>query len=299
MTLATRSSVGQEANTVETVLVIDAHQHVGFVPGVHDELRDIRHRGGIIDEPESIELDIARRADAMRSSGVSQAIVIPGHAYLRPDGIKDTRAANDGIAAYRDARPDLFPAAIGVAEPLYGDVGLKELDRMCELGLRGVSFHARYQAVNYGSPWLYRYVEKVATLGLVPYLHVVAEVVDSALWRLTRLALDFPDLEIVAVDAFSSFERGYECMHVAALAPNIVFDTSLSRSFTQAEALIKEFGVNRVLFGTDQYSVPRREHSDGSRVRQILDSGLSESDKAAVLGGNIQRILGLDAASRP
>lgn len=65
----------------------------------------------------------------MDGAGVDQAIVIPGHGYLRPRGIPDTEMAeNDLIARYRDRLPSRF-AAVGIVEPAYGDASLAELDR--------------------------------------------------------------------------------------------------------------------------------------------------------------------------
>ena len=49
--------------------------------------------------------------------GVEQAIVIPGHGYERANGIADTRAENDAIAACRDRMPERFPGAVGIVEP--------------------------------------------------------------------------------------------------------------------------------------------------------------------------------------
>ena len=70
----------------------------------------------------------------MADNDVDQAIVIPSHAYLRPDGIADTRRVNDHIAAYREHDPKRFPAALGIVEPLYGARGLEEIDRLADEG---------------------------------------------------------------------------------------------------------------------------------------------------------------------
>ena len=74
------------------------------------------------------------------------------------------------------------------------------------------------------------------------------------------------------------------------IAPNVVFDTSLSYNFDYIEDFANQFGAERVVFGTDLYS-----HPVGRRIShllpQIVDSALSDSDKVAVLGGNARRFL--------
>src|SRR5687767_3033365 len=97
--------------------IIDIHNHIGASSS--------SSRG----ESEDIAVDLESRAATLTARNVAQAVIIASHDYLRPDGIADNRAVNDGIALCRDRRPDLFPAAIGIVEPLNGARGLEELDR--------------------------------------------------------------------------------------------------------------------------------------------------------------------------
>jgi predicted TIM-barrel fold metal-dependent hydrolase len=226
----------------------------------------------------------------MDAGGIRQAAVIPGHAYSRANGIADTRAVNDRIAAYRDARPDRFPVAIGLVEPIFEDACLPELDRCArELGLVGISFHARFQGVSMDSPWVARYVERIGELGMVPVLHAMTESADEALWKTAELARAFPDLTMLVLDAFSSFEGTREAFTIAERCPNLLWDTSLAYNFDFLEAFATTFGAHRVVFGTDLYSPPlgrRISHL----VAQILESSLTDEDKALVLGNNARRL---------
>jgi predicted TIM-barrel fold metal-dependent hydrolase len=135
-------------------------------------------------EGAALEQERAARLQIMDAGGIRKAAVIPGHAYSRANGIADTRAVNDRIAAYRDARPDRFPVAIGLVEPIFEDACLPELDRRArELVLVGISFHARFQGVSMESPWVARYIERIGELGMVPVLHAMTESADEALWK--------------------------------------------------------------------------------------------------------------------
>jgi predicted TIM-barrel fold metal-dependent hydrolase len=81
---------------------------------------------------------------------------------------------------------------------------------------------------------------------------------------------------------------------VAEIAPNIVWDTSLSYNFDFIEDFARRFGADRVVFGTDLYS-----HPVGQRIShllpQIVASALCDDDKAAILGGNARRLLKVPA----
>src|SRR5438105_8479318 len=68
--------------------VLDVHHHVG------DAFTAL---GGDLDPAAGMSADEYDRAELesrlsiMDADGVRQAVVIPGHGYLRPDGVADTR----------------------------------------------------------------------------------------------------------------------------------------------------------------------------------------------------------------
>jgi predicted TIM-barrel fold metal-dependent hydrolase len=269
--------------------IFDCHHHVGDVKGFLGEY--------LGDDPSTdadpAALEVERRLRIMDAAAVRQAAVIPGHGYERPNGIADTRRINDDIAAYRDRKPDRFPIAIGVVEPLHGAASLAELERVKrELNLGGISFHARFQGVSMDSPWVLKYVEKMGELGLVPVLHAMTESPDEAIWKAVGIARAFPDVSMLVLDAFSTFEGTKECGEAAEAAPNLLFDTSLSYMFDFIEVFAQRFGAERVVFGTDLYSPPL-----GRRIShllpQILESSLTDADKAAILGGNARKLFGV------
>ncbi|MEM7410463.1 MAG: amidohydrolase family protein [Myxococcota bacterium] len=274
----------------ETLPVLDVHHHVGNA---------FRALGGALENAEGLtagqyaERELTSRLEIMDSGGVAQALVIPGHGYERSRGIVDTRAENDAIAAYRDARPDRFPAAVGVVEPRDGAASFEEIDRIASLGLVGISFHTRFQGVSLDSRWILQYCERMASHGLVPVIHAMDDTPEEALWKLAALGRALPDVPMLALDPFSSYEATRQCFFVAELAPSIVMDTSLSYNFDFIEDFVRQFGAERVAFGTDLYSYPV-----GRRIShllpQILESELSDDEKRAVLGDTARRLFGLE-----
>jgi predicted TIM-barrel fold metal-dependent hydrolase len=260
------------------VRVIDVHQHVRLMPG---------SLGETLATP---EVELKMRLAAMESIGIDQTIIIPGHDYLRPNGVADTRAVNNAVAAYRNAHPKLFPAAIGIVEPLYGQASLGELDRIKnELGLAGVSFDTRYHGVNIDSVLVRRLIERMGTLGLVPFLHAVPDVSAQALWRVSALAREFPGMPMIALDPFSSYEQVQQLYFLAELAPNLLFDTGQTQSFDRMRAFIRRFGAGRVVFGSDLYSHPVGVQPHV--LPDILKADLSDAERAQILSGNIMKLL--------
>ena len=269
--------------------VFDVHHHVG---------RAFDALGGALDDagvdPELFaRTELESRLRIMDAGGVHQALVIPGHGYLRPNGIADTRRVNDEIAAYRDATPERFPVACGIVEPRDGAAALEEIDRAAgELGLVALSFHTRFQGVSMDSQWILRYLERMSEVGLVPLMHALDDTPEESLWKLASIARQLPDVTMLALDPFSGYEATRQCFLVAELAPNVVFDTSLSYNFDFIEDFAVRFGAERVVFGTDLYS-----HPVGRRIShllgQIVESSLSDDDKAAILGGTARRLFGL------
>ena len=271
--------------------VFDIHHHVGDARAVMAVSED---RPGGLSDAEYAKLELDKRISIMDEGGVAQALVIPGHGYTRVKGIADTRAQNDAIAAYRDARSDYFPAACGIVEPRDGEASLAEIERCArELSHAAISFHTRFQGVSLDNHWIDAYVGLIGEVGMTPILHALDESVDEALWKVGQLARKHPKLTIVVFDGYATFEGTKHCGYLAECYDNLVFDISLSYNFDFIEGHINRHGAHRYVFGTDLYSWPlgvRITHLLG----QIHESGLSDDDKAALLGGNARRVLGVE-----
>jgi predicted TIM-barrel fold metal-dependent hydrolase len=278
--------------TVQDISVIDCHHHVGSIAAVA--------AGGATadeDSPAFQDAELRVRLDTMGELGVDQAVLIPGHGYLRPNGNADTIAVNDRIAAYRDRNPDRFPAALGVVEPLHGKESIRELHRIKdELGLAGVSFHARFQGVATNSGLVLTLVREMAALGLVPFVHAADASRDEDWWKVQDFADAIPEVPVVALDAFTTSEKSWEALRVARQTPNLYFDTSVSSGLHFVLPVLNEVGPERIIFGTDQYSAITPPGP--SSRRNIIDQ-LAATDrvgieaKRAILGGNVRRLLNL------
>ena len=273
--------------------IFDIHQHMGSTGDAHGLVNDTQVSGANLNEAE-----LACRLEFMDKARIRHAVAIPGHNYNRAEGARATHAENVAIAGYRDAQPDRFPVAVGIVEPLDQAAAVEELDRLVELGLRGVSFHTEFGGVTIDSPWMMKILERMGELGLVPLIHASNVVLHEALWRLGKVARALPDLQIVALEPFYTFDGLQECSFIADVAPNIIFDTASCAYTDLAIGLAREFGAERIAYGSQYYSQIRRGKLRANRGTLVLNDivtteRLSDAEKQLILGGNARRVFGL------
>jgi uncharacterized protein len=264
--------------------VIDIHQHLGDMPVIPGA------------RAQSLSEDLDARLRYMDRFGIDQAIVLPSNAGPAPNGAQDRRRTNDAVAEYISMRPDRFPKTAGTVHPADADLAVGELERcMTELGCCGMVWHHRFLGLAIDHPGMDPLLTRLCELDGVAFVHIIVESGMEAPWRLEILADRHPDVTFVALDGFATFQSASWMMYIAQRHPNIVFDTGASTSvahrFTQ---FIDEIGSDRLLLGTDYYCgldlfghpFPLEE------IRTHLE--LAPADVDAVLGGNAQRLLGID-----
>jgi len=100
---------------------------------------------------------------------------------------------------------------------------------------------------------------------------------------------------MVILDAFGGAEHARQAVIIARETPNLVFDTSLAHHYLFVEAMLNAVGPERLVFGTDYYSM-----MGGPQPSVVLDelaqNNVPTEHKAAILGGNLRRILQLPGA---
>lgn len=261
--------------------VFDVHRHLGLLGKV---------------EEMSLKEQIQQHLSVMDRLGVSQGLIMPSHAYPNPNGLDDTRTINDQIAEARDSYLEKFPVALGTVEPMYGEIGLEEVDRMMtELELDGISWHNRWQRSYVDSEMMYALIERAAEHDAVVLLHAYFESNLEEPWRVFNIINDFPDVDFIVADAFSGMKEGKKTTHWAAKLErdNVVFDTSGAKHIEkQLTRFVEEAGVKHLVYGGGGYSNNDRT-SLPLPLEQIEQSTLSESEKRALLWDNAARVLDL------
>jgi predicted TIM-barrel fold metal-dependent hydrolase len=262
--------------------VFDVHHHLGSLSG-----------GSLQEGAGWQERDYANRIRIMEANGVTHAAILAATGYIQADGIKDTMRCNDTVAGYRKRDPKRFPVACGTVEPLHGARSLAELERIKnELRLEGVVWHHRFQGLAIDNQLMRPLLKKVNELGLVPVIHTNAESNLEAVWRLERLAVEFPELTFLSLDALTTNSNSQLVLDVAKRTPNILFDAAHVRGAAYVKNFVEAVGSHRLVFGSLFYSHPASyEHC--ATLAEVKAAGISDTDLANVLTLNAKRLFNL------
>jgi hypothetical protein len=262
--------------------IFDIHHHLGSLTG-----------GSLQEEPGWQDKDYNNRVRIMQANGVTKSAILAATGYIQADGIKDTMRSNDAVAAYRKRDPERFPVACGTVEPLHGVRSIAELERMKhELHLEGVVWHNRFQGVAIDHQLMRPLLKKVSELQLVPLVHTNAESNMEAVWRLERLALEFPEITFVSMDALTTNVNSQLALDIAKRTHNILFDTAHVRGSGYVRQFVETVGSRRLIFGSLFYSYPASyEHC--ATLHEIKEARITDEDKANILSLNAKSLFGL------
>jgi len=169
-----------------------------------------------------------------------------------------------------------------------------EVERALELGIRGFKLHPDTQEVNMDDPRLMEFYEIIA--GRVPLiLHTGDYRYDySNPQRLVNIMRTFPDLVVDAahLGGWSIYDVGFDILHAQSLDFDRLY-VDVSSSFAwigrrHMRELIRKWGVDRVLFGSD-YPMwnPRVE------LNELMCCDLTDDELEQILHLNAERFTGL------
>ncbi len=168
----------------------------------------------------------------------------------------------------------------------------EEIDRAKLLGAAGVKIHPDIQQVDINDPRLFRLYSILSEVDLPVYLHMGdhrAEYRYSSPDKLVEAAKAFPKVRFIAahLGAYRAWEESAQLIGL----PNVWVDTSSvlwSLPQLQALELIRRFGAERVLFGTD-YPVTTATRE----LKRFFSLPLLEEERRAILWDNAAAFLGL------
>ena len=243
-------------------------------------------------------------------------------------GLQAARMVNDGVAEIAGRMPDRIPAAVGTV-PLQagGQAAAEELEYAIKtLGFKGVEVLAHVGDLELSDLSLEPFWAKAEALGAIVFIHpsgfteprrfgkfyfsnVIGNPLDTTM-ALHHLIFDgvlerYPDLKIIAshgggyLPAYSgridhawgarSDAHGWLPKPPSSYLKKIYLDTIV---FTpdQLEALVKLFGVEKILLGTD-YPYDMGEYDPIGHINSV--ASFTEADRAAIAGGNAKKLFGL------
>ena len=167
----------------------------------------------------------------------------------------------------------------------------KELQRIKELGLKGIKLHTDFQQFYIDDPRAVIMYQKIAEANLPILFHMGDDKRHySEPEQLKRVMEYVPTLVAIAAH-FGGYQRWDAAVNYLKDIPNIYFDTSSSLEFLSCEAaeyMISVFGEDRLFFGTD---FPMWDHEE--ELNRFMRLTLTEDVREKILFKNFMRVFGV------
>lgn len=208
-------------------------------------------------------------------------------------------AINDFISESVRMHPEKL-IGFGAMHPNYPDID-GEIGRIISLGLRGIKLHSDFQGFAIDDERAFPIYE--AAQGRLPILFHNGDTRSdlSSPERLLKIVKRFPRLTVIGAHfaGWSMWEKSVRLFHdyLEENPESPVFTDCSSSLYAMtpenAAALIRKFGVNRVMWGTDYPMFNAKEE-----LARFAKLPLTDIEKEMVLGGNALRLLGEDEQER-
>jgi len=178
-------------------------------------------------------------------------------------------------------------AGFGTLHPEYQNFE-KEINRIIDLGLRGIKLHPDFQFFDIDDKRMYPAYEIISHKKLPVLFHMGDEKYDySSAKRLSKLISDFPDL--ICIAAHLGGHMKWDDAEEYLVGKNLYMDTSsTSRKLSLAEIkrLIRAHGAEKILFGTD-YPIERHKEA----LEHFFSLGLTEEENRMILFDNAYNLI--------
>lgn len=214
--------------------------------------------------------------------------------------VERLKRRNDWTCRTGRDHPSLVPF-ISLDPSMGPEDAAAEVHRCLEQGARGIKLHPSSQRFNPDDPSLWPAYTEAESLGLPVLSHGGFFPMDpessehSRPRAFARVLEAFPRLRFV----LAHMGQGYieESLAMAERFPNLHFDSSTviagtvdppAMSDDEAVALVRRFGAERILFGSDwPWFHPLRD------LERIEGLPLSDSERRLMLGENAHRVFGI------
>ena len=281
-------------------MIIDVHTHTfpdAIAPAAIDKLQSASHTHPFTDGT------VGGLRASMRASGVGVSLVMPVATSPR-----QVARINDASITLNDQGPETGVFSFGCMHPDFGDPDA-ELSRLARAGIRGIKLHPIYQGVDFDDPRYLRILDRCGALGLIVLIHAGLDVGLPGIVHASPAMILNARKAVGPLPLILAHMGGWRCWEEAeALLPGLglYIDTSFSlgnmtangdgcytadadlRRLDNAQAarLIRAFGADHTLFGTDS---PWEDQA--AEVRRIHALPLTDAEKQQILYDNAARLL--------
>lgn len=277
-------------------MVIDFHTHTFPERIAEAALAKMREASHTVTFSDGTEQGLCA---SMREAGVDLSVVLP--VATNPQKV---RSIND-LSAELTKREGLI--YFGCIHPAL-EGAEQEIRRIAALGLKGVKLHPVYQGVDIDDPRYLRILEAAAEEDLIVLTHAGDDIGFPGVVRcspemIRRALLQVGGVKLVL--AHMGGWKNWERVADALADTSAYLDTALSlgrltqsepKHYSEAEerlmsaeafcALVRAFGADRVLFGTDS-----PWSSQGEEIAQIRALSLRAEEKDRILFQNARELL--------
>jgi len=220
-----------------------------------------------------------------RAAGIDVSVAMPiatrpRHARGINKWAAELNAADDGLLSF------------GTIHPAQEDWE-EEIEWLQDNFVDGVKFHSDYQDTFVDDPIMIDICTALCAAGIMVLFHAGVDIglpppVHCPPERLARLLDAVPDLTVVAAH-MGGFRQWDEVTEIL-VGRELYFDTSYALPYMGTEKfvqMVRAHGAEHILFATDS---PWADQA--AELAAIRDLPLTDTEKAAILGGNAEFILG-------
>jgi len=197
----------------------------------------------------------------------------------------DMREGNDRLGTELARHGDRLFGYATIPSPRYGAAAVAEVRRCVErYGVRGVKLYSHPEAP-VTEAWTYPVLETAAELGLVVLGHLTPGECDHLLRHV-------PDVKLVMAHMAGqpyAFGNWHLAVEVAERHANLYLDTATSQMDDgMVEHAVERLGPERILFGSDMPLL-----DPWVQRAKVEAAAIPAEAKRLILGGNLERLLGL------
>ena len=279
-------------------MIVDFHTHTFPQKIAAAALEKLKHASRTV--PLCSGMDEGLRS-SMNTAGIDRSVVLP----VATNPYK-TQSINDLSMRMMDDAQLIYFGAIHPDTP---DAS-RELARIAQAGIRGIKLHPVYQGVDFNDKRTLRILETAGELGLIVLTHagedigypgivrVSPEMIADALGQVGPV-----QLVLAHMGGWRDWARVADCLADTSVLLDTAFSLGALTPLTEQDhpgekrqmldsesfcGLVRAFGADRVLFGTDSPWADQRAYLEQIRALPLMDG-----EKEAILGGNACRVLGI------